>query len=191
MNLTTPQLQTLKAAIAAETDATFVGYRTNGQTGLMAAWFNGAHPSAKAWNSAARWADIGNAIDFSRYTPSVANMPSDTAGTNRLVGILIKLMVQQNLILLAGSAALMDATDTGNIKAVLDTVTGIQSGSAGAVQAPGGALGVNVANALTRAATRGEAVFGGTDYTDGNVTAKLLTREGDITESDVTAALSA
>lgn len=39
-NLSTAQLQTLKAAIAAETAATFVTYRTNGQTDLMAGWYN-------------------------------------------------------------------------------------------------------------------------------------------------------
>lgn len=38
--LTTPQLQTLKEAILAETDAEFVTYRNNGQNGLMADWFN-------------------------------------------------------------------------------------------------------------------------------------------------------
>lgn len=38
--LTPAQLATLKAAIAAETDVAFVEYRTNGQTGLMAAFFN-------------------------------------------------------------------------------------------------------------------------------------------------------
>lgn len=41
MALTTPQLQTLKAAILAETDPTFVEYRTNGQTPLMSEWLNG------------------------------------------------------------------------------------------------------------------------------------------------------
>lgn len=41
MPLTTQQLQTLKAAILAETDPTFVEYRTNGQTPLMSEWLNG------------------------------------------------------------------------------------------------------------------------------------------------------
>lgn len=38
--LTTAQLQTLKAAILAETNPTFVGYRNAGETGLMANWLN-------------------------------------------------------------------------------------------------------------------------------------------------------
>ena len=40
MPLTTQQIQTLKAAILAETDPTFVEYRANGQTPLMAQWLN-------------------------------------------------------------------------------------------------------------------------------------------------------
>lgn len=52
-SLTTAQLQTLKAAILAETDPTFVTYRTNGQTGLMAAFFNvQASPAFYVWRSA-------------------------------------------------------------------------------------------------------------------------------------------
>lgn len=39
--MTPQQLPALKAAILAETDQEFVGYRTNGQNGLMAQWLNG------------------------------------------------------------------------------------------------------------------------------------------------------
>ena len=47
------QLQTLKAAILAETDPTFVEARTNGQTPLMTAFYNGlASPAVKAWRTA-------------------------------------------------------------------------------------------------------------------------------------------
>jgi hypothetical protein len=60
MTLTTPQLQTLKAAIAAETNPTFVGYRTNGQTGLMADWFNGASAFV-VWRTNVASDEIGNA----------------------------------------------------------------------------------------------------------------------------------
>lgn len=41
MSLTPQQLAALKAAILAETDPEFVGYRTNGQTPLMTEWLNG------------------------------------------------------------------------------------------------------------------------------------------------------
>lgn len=187
-DLTTPQLQALKAAINAETDPAFVGWRTNGQVPLMAGWFNGAHPTAKAWDKNASWEAIQNAIDYAKYTPGIANMPSDTAGLCRLVGVLIKLTVQQNLLI--GMQSRVDATDGGTIDAILDGVVQVQSGAGGAIVAPGGANGVNVANAMTRAATRGEAVFGGSDVTKGTVVAKVLTREGQLTDEDISAALA-
>lgn len=40
MILTAAQLQTLKTAIAAETDPTFVAYRNAGNAGAMASWYN-------------------------------------------------------------------------------------------------------------------------------------------------------
>lgn len=40
MALTTAQLTIFKAALLAETDPELVGYRTNGQTPLIAAWYN-------------------------------------------------------------------------------------------------------------------------------------------------------
>lgn len=40
MQLTTAQLQTLAADIAAQTDSEFVGYRTNGNDAAMAGWYN-------------------------------------------------------------------------------------------------------------------------------------------------------
>lgn len=50
--LTPAQLQTLKAAIAAETDAAFVADRTVGNTGLMAEFYNqAASPDFWAWRT--------------------------------------------------------------------------------------------------------------------------------------------
>ncbi len=40
--LTPAQLATIKAAIAAETEPSFVALRDAGSTGQMAAWFNGS-----------------------------------------------------------------------------------------------------------------------------------------------------
>lgn len=187
--LTESQLQLLRNAIDAETDPELVTYRDLGQTGLVADWYNIAHPSVIAWNNYARWADVQNAIDYTKYTPTVPNMPTDTAGTNRLIGILVKLNVQQNM-LLGSRDGFVDATNISNVDAIIDTVTGIQAGVGGAVVAPGGSSGVNVANALTRYATRAEAVFGGTDVTKGTITAKVLTWMDIVTERDVNAAMA-
>ena len=70
MALTPQQLPTLKAAIAAETDSTFVSYRDSGATGAMADWYNQPHDSVKGWNKSAPWGPMYNSIDGAKYTPS-------------------------------------------------------------------------------------------------------------------------
>lgn len=186
-SLSPSQLQSLRTAIDSETDPDFVTYRTNGQSSLMRDWFNSPHATVKAWDSNASWEAIQNAIEYAKYTPSTANIPIDTTGTNKLLAILIKLTVQQNMLI--GMQQRLDATDSGTITALLDTVTGIPSGAGGSVVQPGGAQGGNVAAACTRPALRAEVVFGGSDVVNGGVTAKLLMRTGTITDLDIGAAL--
>jgi len=188
MALTASQLPALRAAIDAETDPEFVVYRTNGATGLMANWFN-LPGSFVVWDSRARWAAIQDAIDYAKYTPAVANMPTDVAGTNRLLGVLIKLTVQQNM-LLGSREGYLDARDPGVMDALIDTVTGIQSGVGGAITAPGGASGASAAAAATRMASRVEALYPGADMTKGTVTANVLAWEGLISEYDIGAAVA-
>lgn len=183
-------LPALKTAINAENDAEFVVYRNNGQTTLMAGWYSKPHASVKAWNANANWRDIFDAIEGAKYTPSVANLSTqlDAGGTNRLLSNLCKLTLQQNMLL--AMANTFDARDAGTIDAVLDSVTGIYSLQAANVVAPGGVAGVNVANKAARAANRGEAIFGGNDVIKGTVTAKILTWEGTLLDTDISAALS-
>jgi hypothetical protein len=64
LSLSPAQLQTLKAAIAAETDPAFVGYRTNGQTTLMASFYNTAHPSFVVFKSSETVANVGLAVNY-------------------------------------------------------------------------------------------------------------------------------
>jgi len=66
MSLTTAQLQTLKTAINAETDPTFVGYRTDGNTGLMAAWFNEASTFV-VWKSSVTIRETGQAFNGAEW----------------------------------------------------------------------------------------------------------------------------
>lgn len=188
MNLDASQLPALRSAIDAETDPEFVQMRDLGQSGLMAQWFN-RPGSLTVWNSRAMWSDIQDATDYAKYTPAVVNMPTDVAGTNRLLGVLIKLTVQQNM-LLGSRDGYLDARDAGVMDALIDTVTGIQSGAGGAVTAPGGASGVNVATAATRSASRAESLYPGANMTKGTVTANVLAWEGQINEYDIGAALA-
>lgn len=64
MALTTQQLATLKAAIAAETDPTFVAARNAGATGEMAAFYSAdANPVFTVWKSMVSINLIGKAFD--------------------------------------------------------------------------------------------------------------------------------
>ena len=62
MSLTNQQLITLKTAILAETNPTFVTYRTNGQTPLMAAFFN-SDSSFVVYRSQVSASEVGLAFD--------------------------------------------------------------------------------------------------------------------------------
>lgn len=65
MALTPQQLPALKAAIRAETNPEFVGYRTGGATGAMAAWFNAeANPAFVVWKTSVPTSDIGKAMNM-------------------------------------------------------------------------------------------------------------------------------
>lgn len=65
MALTPQQLPALKAAILAETDPTFVGYRTEGATGAMAAWYNGtASPAFVVWKASVASDLIGKVLNY-------------------------------------------------------------------------------------------------------------------------------
>jgi len=66
MALTTAQQQTLKTAINAETNATLVGYRTNGQTTMIADWYNKAS-NADAWNTSVAQSTLFDITDVAKY----------------------------------------------------------------------------------------------------------------------------
>lgn len=68
MALTPQQLPALKAAIAAETDPAFVEYRTNGDNGLMAAFYNEAsNPAFVVWRTSVTQDEITqNGFDWAR-----------------------------------------------------------------------------------------------------------------------------
>lgn len=63
MSLTNAQLQTLKAAIAAETDPTFVSLRTAGATNGMTAWYNELSTFV-AWRKSVQTAEVGVAVNY-------------------------------------------------------------------------------------------------------------------------------
>lgn len=58
--LTAAQLATLKAAILAETDPTFVTNRNAGATGAMADFYNANHPTFVVWKTSVPITQIGD-----------------------------------------------------------------------------------------------------------------------------------
>lgn len=187
--LTTDQLTTLKAGIAAQTDPAFVAMRNAGSTGAMAEWLNQPNGTQKAWDTQASWTDIQNAIEYAKYTPLNADIPTTTAGTNKMLAILIKLTVQQNMLI--GMQYGLDAGKAGVVAGLLDSVIQVPAGASSALVAPGGAAGVNVANAITRIASIAESLFITSSPTFGTVTAALLSWSGMLGNDDVVNALRA
>ncbi len=190
MSISPEQRPTLKAAILAETDPTFVALRQANNEEGMAAWYRQAHPTIKAWDKAAPWRRVFNAIDPSKYTPATNNIntATDATATKQLLFVLVKLTVQQNMLLAFGPT--IDARDSGNVDGVLDTVSAVYTLSGTTTAAPGGVGGVLAAQQLVRPALRGELVFGGSDMTKAtSVVGKILTWEGEITAQDISDAL--
>ena len=66
MDLNTVQLQTLKAAIAAETNAQFVGYRNANATQSMADWYN-VLSNTDAWNTSVTSNQLNAVSTYTSY----------------------------------------------------------------------------------------------------------------------------
>jgi hypothetical protein len=184
--LTTQQLATLKAAILAETDVTFVEFRSQGATGAMAEWFNvAASPVHAVWATSASVSGIQDAIDYSAYTPNSA-VDGTAIVTNRLLAAQTK---QINLQLMLQGREALNAAPNRVRSALLDATTNIPTGTNGALQSAAGVDGARVMNALTRPATRGEKLFTAASVQTGTVSANKLTFEGGITNTDIVLAL--
>lgn len=188
MTLTTQQLTTLRNAINAETDATFVGYRTNGQTTLMAEWLNqAASPAHLVWRTECPVSDLLDAIAFDQFTPNGAADGTATY-TNRVLLVQTKQMNLQNMLIGRDRLNCSRSRVRGGL---LDAVTNLPTGASGALVSAAGVNGVRVTNAMTRQASRVERLFATVSQQTGDTTAFVLTFEGSITADHVVAALSA
>jgi len=166
MQLTTTQLQALKSAIEAETDAEFVALRSAGATGQMADWLNGASTFI-VWRT-----ELGE-HEITSQTSSEATSWSWSAFIGRSQG-------ERD-----GWARMFNGTYTINpsLANVRAAVADVFSGAGGAGQR------AHCLAMAKRAATRGERVFAtgtGTTATPG-----LLVAEGSVTDSDVIRAMGA
>jgi hypothetical protein len=159
MALTTAQLQTLKAAIAAETDAAFVALRNSGATGAMAEWYNEPKsPDLLAWRDNVQPAESDDAPDYSTFD-------AISAGKRESWGFFL--------------AYPRDFTRNKTRKWITDVWGNATAASnAEAILLTG-----------TRKANRVEAVFGGTSRTTGTVTATNLNFVGTLRNEDIVLAL--
>lgn len=160
MSLTTSQLATLKAAILAETDPTFVALRQSGATGAMADWYNvEKSPAQKAWIIAQPATNSDDAPDYSTFDALVAGKRDSWALFLNFSRDFTRNKVRKWTVDVWGPAVA-----GSNAEAIL--------------------------LAATRNALRGELVFTSTSKTTGTVTALDLSYVGLISNEDVVAALA-
>ena len=180
MNLTHAQLQTLAAAIAAETDPAFAASRTAGAHGEMAAFYNAASTNI-VWRSTTAVEDIFNNVTWQNLTPIDA--PDTTQQwMNRALMCQGKQFNLQTM--LSGRQSLR--TDKTAIRAGLqDCLTNVPSGVAGAVVTGGWP---NVKLVIQRPATRGEALFIAGSGTTGAPTDLVV--EGSVSIDNIVMALN-
>lgn len=182
--MTPQQLATLKTAILVETDAEFVSYRANGQTGLMAGWMNAAAvPAWYVWRTSTPTTEIAAAITLSSFTP--ADAPDSTAlYTNRALLCALK---RDNVRTLLERESLPTAM-LNTRQSLTDALQNVPAGVGGALLDAGWLGAGKVKAVITRAATRAERLFvtgTGTANTPG-----ALTWEGPLTDTDISAALA-
>lgn len=158
------QLNALAAAIAAETDPEFVGYRDNGQNTLMAAWFQGeASPAVQCWRTSVPPEESDEA------TPWV-NFDSIAQAGKRESYIHAFMRYPRDY-------------SRGPVRKWITDVWGNATVGSNAETILRGAGLRNI--------TRGEKVLGGSNVTSTNtVSALKLTWEGSITDEDIAAALT-
>lgn len=183
--MTPQQLQTLKTAILAETDAGFVAFRQANNEQGMADFYNAAS-AFFVWRPITSASTILDAVTWASLTPS------DTADgtatfTNRALVCQAK---QLNLqILLQGRESL--ATGLTNVRQGLtDALLNVPAGSGGALLDAGWLGAGKVKAAISRLATRGERLFAtgtGTAGTPGLIGGF----EGNVSAQDISDALRA
>lgn len=184
MSLNVTQLGVLKAAILADPVLAAFPMNSDGAFSIAAALNLPSSPAVDVWRTDAQVAEITDAINWDKYTPTdVAD--STALFTNRMLQTQTK---QMNLQLMLQGKETLNCSKA-NIRAGLrDAVIAVPTGASGAVVSPGGSSGATVLAACIRNSLRVEAILAGVDATTGSTTAKLLGYEGAISYQDVAAA---
>ena len=174
--LTTEQKAVVKADILAAPDLSIYPENSDGSWAIADLYNLPASPEVKVWNTRAPISAIYDAIVWANFTPNDA-ADGTALYTNRLLAIQTKQMNLQSMI---QGRETIDASKA-NVRAGLrDAVVSIPSGAAGAAVSAGGVSGVNVMNALTRPATRLEALLASGPVQTGTVSAGVMGHEGGV-----------
>jgi len=142
MSLTPAQLTTLKAAILAETDPEFVGYRTNGQTGLIedTGWSAVANGNTAASITAAGsgspangWNEAPSSTCATRGTPSFGSAASRALATasNISFSTLASDTIKGLFMLIRSAAGTAPTTTVGNTSGALYSAGTLSGGDQG------------------------------------------------------------
>lgn len=181
--MTPEQLQTLKLAILAETDASFAELRQANDEQGMADWYNTAS-AFSVWRTNTDTTNVFNAIVWSSLTPSDA-ADGTTTYTNRALVCQAK---QINLqIMLQGQLSV--ATNRASIRQGLsDALLNVPAGAGGSLLDAGWLGAGKVKATIQRPCTRAERIWAsgtGTTATPGD----LGSFEGSVSAQDISDAL--
>lgn len=179
MPLTTQQLQSIKADIAASADMNTLPANSDGSFEI-ARLYN-LPSTTDVWRTEAPTKAIFDSITWANFTPTDAADATATY-TNRILAVQTKQMNLQNMLV---GRDTIDASKA-NIRAGLrDAVIQLPTGTAGAMLSAGGASGVTVLTACVRKATRIEKLLASAGVTTGTVTAGVMGFEGNISYIDI------
>lgn len=144
-------------------------------------------PALSVWQSAVPVVLINDAIDDTKFTPAdvplVTQLPAESMlWLNRSQMVLIKQANLQRLLQGRDTINATKATVRANLR---DALIALPTGVGGANTSAGGASASTVLTACTRIATRLEKLLTSGPATTGSVTADIMGREGEISNSDV------
>lgn len=186
--MTPAQLTALRAACLADPGAQAFYVAPGNAAGLQA--YLNATSGTNVWRTDAPVNAIVDAITWSNYTPADSVAAAEPALTQQAVRLLAIQTKQVNLQLMAQGRDTINASRPNVRGGLRDAVIQIPSGANGANTSPGGASGVNVMNACVRPGTRAEVFLAASSQssdTTGGVTARVMTFEGAVEETEARA----
>jgi hypothetical protein len=181
MNLTTTQISAIKFDIDSTPELSKQAKTADGADEIARLYNEVAEPEFLVWRTNAKVADIFDVLSWASFTPTDA--PDETLSyANRLLAAQTKLFSLQSML---QGRELINASKANVRQALLDLVTSLPTGSAGAMASAGGVGGVDVLAACTRKGTRIEKLLSDSHAPLGGVSAYVMGFEGPISYEEV------